>query len=205
MLSRQLCLCTLVAAALIGCGSDRPAADDAGVIAVAAKDAAAPAVMSGERLAMEALLAGVCQARQSVPNPEQCKGLDEFVACSRRHCPLGECEQICKPFLDCVNAAPDQCRATSMCPADNPCLNCIAMRLVCVWGDHCGGVFSCGTSGPDGACARLEKCCLTQNDPTECNGWLKNQRNLAGDEGCDSLIRDPGFVKAYANDPPCAL
>jgi hypothetical protein len=44
---------------------------------------------------------------------------------------------------------------------------------------------------------------VKQVNPTACSGWHQRAAALLGDPGCQSLIDDPGFLRAYVNDPPC--
>ena len=152
----------------------------------------------------EAFVLGVCLAEAQQPNVP-CTGLDAALDCARSQCSVTACLATCSEFVQCAQASDDECAASLTCHADQPCLDCIASNLVCVWADRCRGLFQCGAAATNGACAKLEACCMQQSNPTPCLGWVMGARMLSGDPSCQMFIDDPGFVAAYAHEGNCVF
>ena len=151
------------------------------------------------------LLVGACEGTHAVPDPSTCTGWDEIYECSARNCELAACEKTCAEYIACAGAAPDACNVSDICPRTSECHQCTLDVEACTTAP-CERLFRCATpsSGEGGACERLNACCMKQTNPLGCTTWVERAGALLGDPGCQSLlIDDPGFLKAYVNDPPC--
>jgi hypothetical protein len=155
-------------------------------------------------LPVEAIFLGVCVALSIATDATMCRGIDTYLDCSSKQCDLQACSALCKEHLQCIAEATDRCPADTACPESDECLACHRSVLACTI-QHCQGILKCATPTAGGPCAKVEECCKTQRDPTNCRGWLESQSQLAGDEGCAMLLKSSGFLRVYANDPPCAL
>lgn len=149
------------------------------------------------------LLAGACELTQAVPDPSTCMGWDEVYECVAADCELAECEELCADHVKCAGAAPDPCDVETACPRSDACDKCQYSVKACAIAQGCELMFRCAMPSADGACSRLNTCCLKQNDPLECSAWHDRISLTQGDAGCDVFINDPGFLRAYVNDPPC--
>jgi hypothetical protein len=151
------------------------------------------------------LIVGACESTHAVPDPSTCTGWDALYECTAQHCPLAACEKSCANFLACAGAAPNPCDLKNTCPTTNECSECTLAVEACAT-PNCESLFRCATpsSGHGGACDSLNACCVKQTNPLGCSTWVQRAGALLGDAGCQMLlIDDPGFLKAYVNDPPC--
>lgn len=155
---------------------------------------------------LDELYSGLCQLQSITPDPQSCRGIPEVLSCAKKECGVPEmCAELCRDHRKCVDEATDQCAAILKCPSSLDCQLCQERVLACVWIDKCTGHYVCGSTSGSGACAKLKACCATQTDPTACNGFAEAGRMLGGDTFCQTLIDDPGFLKAYASSPTCTF
>lgn len=204
----RVAMCAPAALLVVHCGG--PASERSDASSEPAAPALDGAVLhfapdAGTRLPPEALVLGVCQVQSLNPGGTSCTGLDDVIECARDHCNVGDCVNACNDFLQCVQAAEDECPATARCPNHQACLNCIAENVVCAWSGACAGLFKCGSTTDGGACDKLEACCMLQSNRTACLGFVQGARMFSGDPVCEMFIHEPGFLKAYASEVPCTF
>jgi hypothetical protein len=150
------------------------------------------------------LIVGACELTHAVPDPSTCTGWDAIYECAARNCELAACEKTCAGFVACAGAAPDPCDVRDSCPASDACLDCTLSVEACATAP-CESLFRCAMPSTDrnGACNRLNACCLKQTSPLACSLWHERAAAILGDAGCQMFIDDPGFLNAYVSDPPC--
>jgi hypothetical protein len=205
--------CALLLAAWIGCGDDPQHAEpaDGGSDAAAPSvDAGAPALTPdggarGPKLSAEASFLGLCNVHKLATDPSQCTGYDPLLVCVKAQCGFDACRATCQDYVQCLAGLDDPCPGFTSCSRTDACTRCTGEFQACAMTPKCFGIYSCATATPGGTCSKLEACCATQRSPLACTSFMSAASGLRGDQGCDMLLHDPGFLRAYASDPPCAV
>lgn len=163
------------------------------------------AMGSASKFPIRNLIVGACELTHAVPDASTCTGWDQVYECVGRNCEgLAACAQTCADFLACAAKVSDPCNLAGACPKTVACTQCTLSVEACGQAP-CEPLFRCAMPTADlrGACSRLESCCAKQTDPLACMTWHDRAASVLGDPGCQMFIDDPGFLKAYVNDPPC--
>lgn len=155
-----------------------------------------------EAFPLRNLIVGACELTHSVADISACNGWDELYACVAEHCELAACKKICANHIACAADATDRCDLAERCPKTPACDTCVLSVEACGIAP-CESMFRCATPSAAGACSRLGACCMSQANPVACSTWQDRAARILGDPGCQDFLDDPGFLKAYANDPPC--
>lgn len=160
---------------------------------------------AGAKLSAQAVLAGACETMRIAADASKCVGLEQLVSCSNEKCDLATCMATCQEYLECVTSADQPCTVAQRCGRSVECSLCMSSVQTCSLAVTCFGLYSCATTTPGGACSKLQACCATQRMPFGCNMLALSAGMLRGDEECEKLTQNPGFVKVYASDPPCSM
>jgi hypothetical protein len=213
---RRLCpqFWALALSLLLGCSNTHDAspsgsAGSAGSTATMdASQAGSGQRANAPRFTSRNALAGACTLARVV-DLSACGGLKPLLDCNAANCNLEDCVTRCHDYVGCLDPAEDACAVEPGCAhaMTQDCLTCVATLLVCT-NDRCSQTLSCATPTQNGPCDKLKACCVSQRDSSyasQCSTWVSRYAGLLGDEGCNMLKQDSGFLKQYASDPVCAL
>ena len=161
---------------------------------------------AANQLSMNALLVGTCNLLMLATDPEMCTGIDQLLNCSAAHCDIDTCAAMCQNEIACALASDNHCTGMTTCTRSPECVNCMTDLLVCTFVRNCGGIVTCATTSPGGACDKLEACCATQQQmPEFCLGWAQRFGMVQGEAGCEALMQNQKFLDIYANNPRCTF
>jgi hypothetical protein len=187
----------LIGHAMVVYDGDHPSA--CGVIML---DAAAPSPDTGDQLdavplELRAQIAGLCLARSIVrDNAQECPNAKELEACSRAHCDLDPCVQVCSGsgYIACLQREPDGCAAEPICEIDAKCAECQSMVSSCTF-NFCANQIACAAPvTPGGPCSQLQACCAMQGDMAPmCLELVQTIAKFSGDPSCYGIQHDWDF------------
>jgi hypothetical protein len=147
-------------------------------------------------------VAGACLV-QLVAGPEHfndCTGLDQLEACSRRQCELETCIDQCTQYMTCLYESSTPCDPS--CYPEDGCGSCMSTIAQCIFTGTCIDTFQCVEEIEGGRCDELRACCDAQNGELRdrCMQVAEVTAAAQGEAGCANFL---GAFPMFENAVPC--